>query len=330
MLASKIAKVTPCQKGLAYLLLFIDSIIIVNLSCSMPIVKDTHIKDTVISTAAVPARGVVQAQAHIKTDAGEKFAAAAEEKHHAATALAHKEAACAEAESARPGAHAKAVFGEIGEAISAKSDLRKEKKAFKKHRDNADLQVKRAYEEKVEAKEAARLQALRQAEENAARTNASKIVSEYSTGKDIVVVAEVPARGATTGVGVAESHATDHLQAAARENALAAAAAAGQEAAEARLDAARPGAEAKAAVVGIPTKIGARLHEAKEWVAEKLHDRKADSLESKGEKILAADIEKAREKAKTVAEAEANRLDRGATAFLTSEQTVSKVTTTTA
>lgn len=287
-------------------------------------------KETTVATAAVPARGTVHSIARVETTAPEKFAAAADEKLAAARALAHKEAACAEAEAAMPAAHAKAAVTDLGDAISAKIDASKEGSALKKHTENAEIQAKRAHNETIEAKEQARSDAIKDAEAKAAKSNRSHIVSEYREGKDVVVVAEVPARGATVGTGVADSHAADHLVAASKERVLATEAAAAKADAEARLDAAHPGAEAKAAVGGIGTKIGARFHEAKEWLAEKFHDKKADSLESKAEKQLADDLEKARQKAKDAAEAEAARLDRNAKAVLTSEQTVAKVTTTSA
>lgn len=289
---------------------------------------DKSTKETTVATAEVAPRGLVQAQARVETNAGETFAAAADQKRKAAESAAAKEDACSTASAAAPAAHAKAAIGDLGTTIGAKIDKASEGRALKKHSEHADYQEQRAHTETIEAKEKAREDARRVAEAKALAANKGKIVSEYREGKDIVVVAEVPARGMTVGTGIAESHAEDHLLRADRERIRVAEAAAGKADAEARLADAQPGTEAKAAVGGIGTKISAKLTEAKEWVAEKFHDRKGDSLETKAEKELAHDMELARQKAKSAAEAEANRLDRAAHAVVTSEKTVTSVTST--
>lgn len=286
------------------------------------------LRETTVATAEAPARGPVAAEARVETKAPEHFAEAADEHRKASEAALHKDLASAEAAGARPGAHTKHAFGDIGDKVSGKIAEMKDSASLKKHEKSAESEAKRAIDEEIQSKEAARQAALREAEGKAAGANHGAVTGEFRNGKEIVAVAEVPARGATTGTGVSTSHADDHLVASAKERELAAEAAASKAADEAKLANAHPGAEAKAAGSGIGHKISAKMHEAKEWVSEKVHEKKGDRKEAKAEKELHDDTELAREKAKRAAEAEAAREDKNARAHITNEATTTTVTAT--
>lgn len=262
-----------------------------------------------VAIAEAEPRDSVAAIVRTETKAAEHFTKAEKERARAADAAEAKNIASADVAAAKPGTHLKAAMGGLGTRITSTFGGLKDGVAQRRHEHAAEQEEERLLEEDKEAREDARKEALAEVDGKLAAANKGVVVSEFTNGNEVVAYAVVPPRGSATGTGVAETHLESHVNRATLEHELAADAEAERVMNEEKADKAHFGCEAKAGIGGIGAAIGGKFREARWWISEKMHEYKGKSEESKGNTALRDDLEKAGEKAKALAEAEARRMD---------------------
>lgn len=270
----------------------------------------TSVEQKAVAVAEVDPRDAVVVAAEVPTKAGEKLAAAEAERLRALEAADSREGAHDRAANARPVHHLKTAIVDLGTKISSKVEGALESLAIRQHEKDAREQEMRVLKEQEAARQRAIDAALREAELAAAETKrGAKVVAAGGTAEEFVAVAEVAPQPKAFGIAVVETHADEHLAKAVDARERLETATLRKEDLKSRAEAAHVGCELKASVKGVGTKVASKVHEAKEWVSEKVHDRHADAKETAADLTLKRDLAIAKNMALEAAEREAARHD---------------------